>query len=590
MRKINPITPSTIVSQRFIIPLYQRLFEWEDEQLSVLLNDLKERFFITRRSINERNKAYYIGMLTGCTDDSGIINLVDGQQRFTTMMLLGIAMNYYYEDWKYFVTQDRLTFKARDDDKKYLQYLIDFHVKKEKDNTMPTKINLKMQHGLDFILNFLTEKFKEDEREEFCKYVYNNLTFFVSELPGNYGKSPKKLNKYFETMNSAGKSLEQHEKIKVDLLKNCIDNDLKGMFTYIWNSVERMDVKLLSDEQYSAELGCSDNEIENIFENPDTFEVKKCFEDNHGIEIEYIMPSTDKPNIYGNKKEIGSVIDFQELLLLTYNIITNSNIILDKHKLAETFRNFPIEKIPQFYRKLYLLRLLLDRYVIRVEKKDGKNIYRLRLSDNDKPLSEDEKRLIQYQSMLYVSSSNQQWLKSYLEWLMNSENRKSDATVLLNKLKEIDNNIHKLPPLDEMAYNKGIDRYWFWRLDYYLWEKRELYFTIEEQKVVNDYVFRMNRSIEHLHPQNQSENTEWENIDINSFGNLAMISSSFNSTQSNDYVGVKFARVEKQVNNNDLESLKMYLMYLQSKKEGWTLYKKNNHQIEMYKLLEDSYK
>lgn len=50
-------------------------------------------------------------------------------------------------------------------------------MKKEKDNTMPTKINLKMQHGLDFILNFLTEKFKEDEREEFCKYVYNNLTF-----------------------------------------------------------------------------------------------------------------------------------------------------------------------------------------------------------------------------------------------------------------------------------------------------------------------------------------------------------------------------------------------------------------------------
>lgn len=33
-------------------------------------------------------------------------------------------------------------------------------------------------------------------------------------------------------------------------------------------------MKLLSDEQYSAELGCLDNEIENIFENPDTFEVK----------------------------------------------------------------------------------------------------------------------------------------------------------------------------------------------------------------------------------------------------------------------------------------------------------------------------
>lgn len=42
-------------------------------------------------------------------------------------------------------------------------------------------------------------------------------------------------------MNSAGRSLEQHEKIKVELLKNCPDEYDKDVFNNIWNEVERMD-------------------------------------------------------------------------------------------------------------------------------------------------------------------------------------------------------------------------------------------------------------------------------------------------------------------------------------------------------------
>ena len=143
-----------------------------------------------------------------------------------------------------------------------------------------------------------------------------------------------------------------------------------------------------------------------------------------------------------------------------------------------------------------------------------------------------------------------------------------------------------------MTYDNGIDRYWFWRLDYYLWErKEELDLTEEEKQIIDEYVFRANRSIEHLHPQHQENNDVWDDEDIHSFGNLAMISQSFNSQQSDDPVSVKFARIEEQVHNHALQSIKMYLMYLDAKESpsGWNVNVKNAHQQKMFELLQQSY-
>ena len=72
------IASSTIV---YNIPLYQRLFEWGEKQINGLLNDLYNQFTINK------DKDYYIGMLTATHDNE----LVDGQQRFTVVMLIGIA-------------------------------------------------------------------------------------------------------------------------------------------------------------------------------------------------------------------------------------------------------------------------------------------------------------------------------------------------------------------------------------------------------------------------------------------------------------------------------------------------------------------
>ena len=78
----------------------------------------------------------------------------------------------------------------------------------------------------------------------------------------------------------------------------------------------------------------------------------------------------------------------------------------------------------------------------------------------------------------------------------------------------------------------------------------------------------------------------------NSFGNLALISSSFNSTQSNDSVRVKFARISDQINSGKLESIKMYKMFQVAggNDNKWTENLAKDHRKEMIKVLNASYK
>lgn len=606
--KISEIyTPEKIASgkfkgyKKFRIPIYQRLYEWEDEQLLGLLEDMKAYFKST-----EGDNLYYLGMMTVSPSKDGIADLVDGQQRFTTLMLLGIAMR---NKWNNFITPDRLSFIAREDDQAYLEWIIrnykNFNETTLKD--IPVLVNLKMQHALKVIEDFL-DRLGED-KEDYCNNVYRRLAFFVSELPAGYKESPKKLNKYFETMNSAGRSLEQHEKIKVELLKNCPDEYDKDVFNNIWNEVERMDKLIFCAEENEEMSYQTDAAIEKICQNKiiTDYAVERREYQDYGMKIEDILPSEEEPKEQRAKKDIGSVIDFQELLILALNFTLNQEFPLDKYKLEDVFKNLfaDTSKIPLFYRNLYLIRLLLDRYVIRVEKEDGKNTYRLRLTDEEN-ITEDERRLIQYQSMLYVSTSAHKWLTPYLNWLENLEanvRKGLTASILLDKLKEIDNNqIHEvssLKPVDDMTYDNGIERYWFWRLDYYLWERRKekdengnyRFFNLKEQNIVDSYVFRVNRSIEHLHPQNQANNEKWNEKEVNSFGNLAMISASFNSQQSNKSVEEKFGRIKSQLKIKELESLKMYKMYLMAGEtdSGWTTERKDMHQEEMYKILKESF-
>ncbi|WP_418332348.1 DUF262 domain-containing protein [Segatella sp.] len=537
-------TPEKIVEEKLIfsIPLYQRLFSWGEEQVKGLLYDLKNHFDPDL----DNGTPYYLGMLS-CIKSGNHYDLIDGQQRFTVMILLAIVLRNYYEKWNGFLDGGkRLRFMSRTKDNEYLTAVINRQVE-------ILDPNRKMEDGKKIIFDFMVSQFSSDDmRESFAKSAYTRMSFFFSELPLSYASNPASLNKYFEAMNAGGKGLEQHEILKVKLMQG---EENKVHLTQIWNAVCDLNRPVIKRNEKDLEEGyrskymqaielCRNHRFNEAFE---LCESSYDTEDNNEIgDIEAKQQDFRQSFIETGER---SFITFPEFLMMVIDIYLNlsGSYSFYRKELLKIYEAHPIPDKQDFYNQLLFYRLLLDYYIVYKEGDENTNKYDIVFKEGA-----SAEALKQYQSMLYVSQSPfYNWLKPVLERLHNETVRDTDELLLW--IKEIDNSLHPLPrDVNEMTYDKGIDRYWFWRLDYYLWERKEDYFKTEEEKqIVEEYVFRANRSIEHLHPQHQENNDIWGDDDIHSFGNLAMISQSFNSQQSDDPVTVKFARIKDQAHNRN---------------------------------------
>lgn len=69
-------------NKKFIIPEYQRPYAWSDEQIQVLFDDLVEY------TINDSESTYFLGTIVAYENDDQEQEIIDGQQRITTLFLL----------------------------------------------------------------------------------------------------------------------------------------------------------------------------------------------------------------------------------------------------------------------------------------------------------------------------------------------------------------------------------------------------------------------------------------------------------------------------------------------------------------------
>ncbi len=598
----NRYTPKDIVEQRFSIPLYQRLFAWTPKEVKKLLCDLKEHFESDR--FKKEKNAYYLGILTVIERD-GYINLIDGQQRFTVLILMAIVFKQFKEEWgKFLDSGKRLKLAARSEDEQYLRDLAnddDVYKYLEFGNSNYRYENLYMKNALLCIKDYVKDEFGKDDtaRDEYMYNIYNHLTFFISELPSHYLKEATSLNKYFEVLNSTGRSLEQHEILKVKLIRNQQNSD---RLVRIWNIVSQMELPIIHKNE-----DVDDYQYAELYRKA----IKECRLCNYDNALSYIRESNidalenaatiDVIPIKRKKASSGShiverqdsILSFPEFLLLSLDLMFNLNgkdSFYQKDKLIERFENQSIPDIYDFYNNLLFYRLLLDYYVVRRDISNGQSRFTINFRDNDRKSREC---LRQYLSMLSVSTEFYIWLIPYMKELLQLPHDWQESSVILQKLKDEDNKRkfkNGYPQKLRTEKYPKIDKYWFWRLDYYLWEQREKYFNPEDRRIVDEYVFRTNRSIEHLHPQDESYNDKWNSEITNGFGNLAMISQSFNSVQSNDNIRVKFARIQEQLDNKSLQSLKMLVMFRSANEDHskWSEKLAHDNLEQMCDLLEQS--
>ena len=70
----------------FVIPEYQRPYAWSDEQVETLFEDLWE--FTAGTGGTENNGSYFLGSIVSYENEDGEQEIIDGQQRITSLFLL----------------------------------------------------------------------------------------------------------------------------------------------------------------------------------------------------------------------------------------------------------------------------------------------------------------------------------------------------------------------------------------------------------------------------------------------------------------------------------------------------------------------
>jgi len=605
----NKYTPEIICSipKVYNIPIYQRLFAWDKENINQLLNDLRNQFE------KSDNAPYYIGMLTMHGDD-----IVDGQQRFTVLLLIASVFQQYFPNWS--KMKEKLHLSARPDDENILQKLFD-------EKPISELINHNMGKGQKTILNWIEEVKKDLDIKAFAKYVYKHCTFFIASLPDTY--ISKDLNKYFEAMNSTGRNLENHEIVKVIKYLKSMSSE-QNFYNAIWNIVSDMDKPLIRKKSVETESDLRDRYKLVMHHNLDSCETSDLNvfltevlndfsvseKDNDYKSIRELNANGHNPDVRRQDKYFGeghhSMLSFPEFLLQILYILlldnkrkeVNVNEFFDVHQLLTTISVYTNEwkeyDWKLFGMEMLKYRLIYDYYVIRIPNSEIGD-YDLNYSET-KESGVDASVISQIQSYLYVDSSSKtyyRWIVPFLEFFKNNGDISSDE--IFKELQVIDDGIdeHSQKFLDdESSYSFGGRRtvYFLRRLDFYLWFKnhKTKNTSDESYSIINNFKFKQSiNSQEHLHPQNDQDRDgyePWGNAK-HKFGNLFLISSSFNSSQNDDTINTKFGRIEDQIIYSKIESIKLYLITELCKYQvgEWSKDKMEQHQEKMIEILCKSY-
>lgn len=215
---------------RYVVPLYQREYAWRTEvEIERLMADIKD---------SEPNRCYRLGSLSVMQRSAGEFEVIDGQQRLTTIYLLLTAWQAVYpNDSIKFPEAKALTFEGRPKSNFTLQ-----NVEKLHNNQLSNEADDKLDKGIleayEGLRSWIEELAKnKDGSKAFLERLRHTMIYRVPV--------PEKtdLCKFFIRMNTRGKQLELSDVLKAKLMKHLCDADL-SWFNTIWKACSNMNTFL----------------------------------------------------------------------------------------------------------------------------------------------------------------------------------------------------------------------------------------------------------------------------------------------------------------------------------------------------------
>ncbi|MCC9146352.1 MULTISPECIES: DUF262 domain-containing protein [unclassified Arthrobacter] len=231
------------------VPLYQRAYAWTSAEVQTLLADIRDaRINSVASAGREEIRDYFIGSLvvnTVRSDDRVIYEVVDGQQRLTTLFIvLAVASGVDLDGRPAWAdTLDgKLSFEGRDGAHTDLQRLArDGAAAINRLSTDGIKqaaelVDKAVARGSgptnDTTADIPEAVFSADDLE----YMLDHVKVLRTELP--HGTD---LNHYFEVMNTRGEQLEKHEILKSRLISFLKDPAEQTIFSQVWDACAVLD-------------------------------------------------------------------------------------------------------------------------------------------------------------------------------------------------------------------------------------------------------------------------------------------------------------------------------------------------------------
>lgn len=460
----------------FNIPIYQRLYVWEDSQIKIFLEDILNAY--------RNNKLeYFIGGIV-FVKENDFFDLIDGQQRSTTLWLLSKVLGYDLNDYA-FVNKNklRLNFSIRKNVTRYFEGLS--NLKQLKNPTLESDKDLiNISKAYHQIIGFIEDEGNKINKQKFAEYIYCKVKLICTEVPAETD-----LTKLFEVINARGVQLEQAEILKAQLLGVVQKSREYKSKTYrlsqIWDACADMNghvatnLKGIIEDDYSWKELLKKKSIEDDVKgegitgksfHPDFLkyfldrlpnEIRSSQNKNTNLlailksKSEIIVPSQTKKK---TNSQFSSIISFPMFLLHALRIYLqrgNEDDIefFNEKRLLEIFnKSFSKKKtanaVIEFISSVWEIRMLFDKYVVKWVVADNEKelkilkLYFSKSGENEYPNLTPQDNIDGFtllQAMLYHSQEmiTQYWLTPFLNFMHQNDNR----VKIESYLKKLDNKL-----------------------------------------------------------------------------------------------------------------------------------------------------
>ena len=249
---------------RFLIPDYQRPYAWDTEECLTLWEDITS-FAFPEDDFNQDDE-YFLGPIVIFKNDQGKLEVIDGQQRLITILLIlrafyEVMKNYDNDDWcrevrksigkciwetneqgePYNALLKLETEVATDDDRKILIKILREGI--TDNNSSKYSKNYKLFQAQ--INDFINDNINLPEfHKKFTSLPFRLLNNCIL-LPIEAGNQNTAL-RIFSTLNDRGKSLSDSDIFKVQLYKAFSADGKKDWFVERWKELEALCEKIFT--------------------------------------------------------------------------------------------------------------------------------------------------------------------------------------------------------------------------------------------------------------------------------------------------------------------------------------------------------